>query len=334
MNDHRSPLRRIAALAVVALGMAGCAKQVTNPDSNYVLDSTYVSNPSHGGIEGRYSTQAQLIVHADAPLTLDSLADKVPVGIRGPEDSLVWTRTFEFAPGTLHGMIIDSTAASAYQVLRREGNGGFARLKDYVLNPVVRLLETRWEVYTFDDAHPSGFRPPTYVGRGVVAGGVTRSSPLTNAGELRVETVPALRYTGLPFPPDSNIAMSWDAVAGAAGYWVQIYQHGGGVVEAERQVAAQPAPLATRYVRNSFVGFMPPGVTSYQLGEPLPPGAKVLTMRPLINGREYFVRVAAVNGRGEMIAFTYGDYWFLGGITGYKRYRMGAARVQPGPQED
>ena len=334
MNDHRSPLRRIAALAVVALGMAGCAKQVTNPDSNYVLDSTYVSNPSHGGIEGRYSTQAQLIVHADAPLTLDSLADKVPVGIRGPEDSLVWTRTFEFAPGTLHGMIIDSTAASAYQVLRREGNGGFARLKDYVLNPVVRLLETRWEVYTFDDAHPSGFRPPTYVGRGVVAGGVTRSSPLTNAGELRVETVPALRYTGLPFPPDSNIAMSWDAVAGAAGYWVQIYQHGGGVVEAERQVAAQPAPLATRYVRNSFVGFMPPGVTAYQLGEPLPPGAKVLTMRPLINGREYFVRVAAVNGRGEMIAFTYGDYWFLGGITGYKRYRMGAARVQPGPQED
>jgi len=333
MNDHRSPLRRIAALAVVALVMAGCAKQVTNPDSNFVLDSTYVSNPSHGGIEGRYSAQARLIVYADAPLTLDSLADKNPVGTRGPEDSLVSTQTIEFAPGAIHGLIIDSTAANAYQVLRRERNGGYAQLTDYVLNPVVRMLETGWEVYTFDDARPSGFRPPTYVGRGVVAGGVTRSSPLTNAGELRVETVPALRYTGARSPADSNITMSWDAVAGAAGYWIQIYQHGGGVTEAGRQIAAQPAPLAARFVRNSFVGFMPAGVTSYQLGEPLPPGAQVLTSRPLINGREYYVRVAAVNSRGEMIAFTYGDYWFLGGATGYSRYRMGAARVQPGPQE-
>lgn len=317
MNDLRSPLRRVAPLAtviLVALAMTGCTKKVTNVDTSYTAP------------EGQYSTDARLIVHPDAPITVETWTDILPDG-PGPEDILASTEQVSLAPGALHGVILDGTPASGYQVLRREGNGGYAQLKDYVLNPVARFLDSQWEIYAFNDAQPSDFSPPSYVGRGVVAGVVTPTSPLTNASELVSSDIATLQYTGEATPSDSNITMSWQAVPGAAGYWIQIYQFKGGTLESILR-SVQPAPFVLSEVRNFFVGYVAAPATEYKLGEP---GAQVLLKRTLLNLVEYRVRVVAVNARGELMAFSYGNWEYVREPGLYRRFRAGATKVFPTP---
>jgi hypothetical protein len=329
MNDLRSPLRRIAPFAsviLVALALAGCTKKVTNFDAGYTAP------------EGQLSTDARLIVYRDAPVTVHTYTDNVPTGPNlgtgnpGAEDVLLSTEQVYAAPGTLHGLIMDGTPASGYQVLRRESNGGYAQLTDYVLTPVASFLDSQWEAYIFGDALPSGFSPPSYAGRGVVAGTVTPSSPLTNVSELVLTSdIPDLIYTGktgrLDRPgesPDSNLTMSWEAVPGAAGYWIQVHQFKG---NSEAQLlAAAAAPLITHDVRNYFVGYVAAPATEYKIGEP---GAIVLTRRPLLNKVEYLVRVSAVNERGELIAFSRGDWQYILAVGTYRCYRGGATKVTP-----
>ncbi len=353
MNGTRGPLRRITALAVlalVALVVAGCAKKLVTTDPNYVLDSTFVNNPAHGGVEGLYSDHAQLVVFPDVALSMDTLYDKAPIGVKGPEDSLVTTWTFPlspadlpghtftnwmipYTPGAVHGMIFDSTAANAYQVLRRESNGGFAQLKDYVLPPVSRMLGSQWDIFAFDDPRPSSFHPPTYVGRGVVSGVVSKTSPLTNLGKLTSPDVADIAYLGNRTPADSNVVMRWQPVDGAVGYWIQVYQFLTGASEETRFLASRPATFLTSSVRSQFVAYLPGGLTEYQLGQPYPPGMVVLTRTPLLMNREYFIRISAMNAQGQMIAMTRGDYrdwWYINGAgQGYYRYHMGGARVSP-----
>ncbi len=322
MNDPRSPLRRIApsaAVLLMALAMAGCTKKVTNVDAGYTTP------------EGQRSADARLIVYPDAPVTVLTYTDNVPDGPGtdgnpGAEDVLLSTEQVYVARGTLHGLIMDGTPASGYQVLRRESNGGYAQLKDYVLTPVAGFLDSQWEAYTFADPRPSGFSPPSYTGRGVVAGTVTPTSPLTNVGELAGSDIPTLTYAGETTPSDSNFTMSWAAVPGAAGYWIQIHQFKGG---SEAQLlAAVPAPFISSDVRNFFIGYVAAPATQYKLGEP---GALVLTRRSLLWKVEYLVRISAVNEQGELIAFTRGDWQFIRAPGTYRCYRVGARRVTPTP---
>ena len=333
MNDLRSPLRRVApfaAVILVALAMAGCTKKVTNVDASYTAP------------EGQLSADARMIVYPDAPITVLTYTDNVPDGPNpdngnpGEEDVLLSTEQVYIAPGVLHGLIMDGTPASGYQVLRRESNGGYAQLKDYVLTRVASFLDSQWEAYTFDDVRPSGFNPPSYVGRGVVAGTVTPASPLTNVSELggseapTQTDIPTLNCTGKAAPSSLDLTtssvlgltMSWGAVPGAMGYWIQIYQFKG---DSEAQLlAAAPAPFIARDVRNYFVGYVPAPATEYTLGEP---GALVLTQRALLPDVEYLVRISVVNDRGEMIAFTRGDWQYIRAQGTYRCYRGGAIKV-------
>lgn len=314
MNDLRSPLRRLApfaAVVLVALAMSGCTKKITSVDAGYTAP------------EGQPGADARLIVYPDASVYVETWADLKPDG-RGEEDVLTGVGQVSFAPGTLYGTILDGTPASGYQVMRREGNGGYAQLNDYVLNPVARFLDSQWEVYAFSDARPSGFSPPSYQGRGVIAGAVTAASPLTNASELMSSDITALQYTGAKVPRDSNLTMSWSAVPGAAGYWIQIYEFTGGT-EALLQ-SARPAPFVLRDVRNFFIGYVAAPATGYKLGEP---GAQVLVKRPLLYLVEYQVRVVAVNGQGELIAFSYGDWQYIREQGLYRRFPAGATAVIP-----
>jgi hypothetical protein len=321
MNDLRSPLRRIAPLAaviLVALALAGCTKKVTSVDAGYTAP------------EGQLSANARLIVYPDAPVTVYTYTDNAPDGPNpdsgnpGGEDVLLSTEQRYVAPGTLHGLIMDGTPASGYQVLRRESNGAYAQLKDYVLTPVASFLDSQWEAYTFADAQPSGFSPPSYTGRGVVAGTVTPASPLTNRSELVASDIPTLTYTGQTTPADSNITMSWTAVPGATGYWIQIHQFKGG--SQAQLLAAAPAPFLVSDVRNFFVGYVPSPATEYTLGQP---GALVLTRRGLLWNVEYLVRISAVNDRGEMIAFSRGDWQYIRATGTYQCYRSGSKKVTP-----
>jgi hypothetical protein len=296
MTHLRSPQRLLAALAALAavvLAMAGCSKKLTSVDSSYTAP------------EGRPSADARLIVYPDLPVTIQTWYIYEPYEEPGPMDWHVTSDVHYFTPGTIHGVIMDGTAASGYQVLRREANGGYLRLKDFVLHPVFRFLDSQWESYAFADSRPAGFRPPTYLGRGVVAGQITPASPLTNAAELAMSDVADLHYASNPVyrePADSNITMKWEPVEGAAGYWMQVYQFKGGKLA--KWYSSQPAPFVISDVRNYFVGFVPAPADSHKIGLP---GALVLTQRPLLTGGEYLVRVAAVDARGEMIAVTHGD---------------------------
>lgn len=315
MNDPRSPLRRLASLAavvLVALAPAGCAKKVTNVDATFTAP------------EGQPSADAQLIIYSDEPITVKGWKDVLP---DGPDagDSLFSTQRISVAPGTMYGTILDGTSASGYQVLRREGNGGYAQLKDYVLSPVARFLESQWELYSFSDSHPAGFSPPTYLGRGVVAGVVTPNSPLTNTGELMSSDITALKYTGEKFPADSNFAMSWEAVPNAAAYWIQIYQFTGKDSAAILK-SAQMAPFVLANSRNFFIGRVAAPAVAYKLGGP---GAHVLLKRTMLFAAEYRVRIVAVNERGELIAFSYGDPEYLRAKERYSSFPCGAFKVSP-----
>ena len=312
MNALRSPLFRALPAVLVLVALAGCAEKVTNVDASYTAP------------EGQYDAAARLVVYPDLPITVDTFVDLLP---DGPDsgDSLATTEQRTVAPGALHGMIVDGTAAAGYQVLRREANGGYAQLKDYVLSPVARFFDSHWELYAFVDGAPTSFSPPTYVGRGVVSGVVTPLSPLTNLGQVTSEDMVAdIVYTGDPEPADTVITVSWEAVPEAAGYWIQIYQFMGG--SEGKLLSAQPAPFVVSDVRNFFVGYVAAPASSYKLYEP---GAQVLFQRGLIMGSEYYVRVSAVDDRGGLLAFTYGDSSYIRTTGSYQRYRLGAAIVRP-----
>jgi hypothetical protein len=315
MNALRSPLHRTAlaaALVLGALALGGCAEKVTNVDADYTMP------------EGRYTTDARLVVYPDLPITVETFLDAVPDG-PDPGDSLMTTETRSVAPGSLYGVIADGTAAAGYQVLRREANGGYAQLKDYTLSPVARFLGSHWELYSFTDGAPSSFTPPSYVGRGVLAGVVTGLSPLTNVGQItNRDQVGDIVYTGNRAPADSNITMSWQQVTGAAGYWIQIYEFLGSADQ--KLLSARPAPFVLSDVRNFFVGYLPAPAGSYKLNTP---GALVLFQRGLLMNSEYFVRISAVDDAGGLLAFTYGDYSYLRSVEWYQRYRLGAAIVTP-----
>jgi hypothetical protein len=314
MNALHNPLHRTAlaaALVLGALALPGCADKVTNVDAAYTAP------------EGQFDANARMIVYPDVPIAVDTFLDLLP---DGPDtgDELQGTEQRYIARGAVHGMILDGTAAGGYQVLRREANGGYAQLKDFTLNPVARFFDSHWELYAFSDAEPSGFSPPSYIGRGVVSGVVTPLSPLTNVGNAASSEVANITYTGYAFPPDSNIAMSWSAVPEAAGYWIQIYQFMGGTQE--KLLSAQPAPFVYSDARNYFIGYVPAPANSYTLNQP---GATVLFTRGLLMKSEYIVRISAVNDQGELIAFTYGDYAYLRSTGSYLRYRLGGAIVTP-----
>src|SRR5262249_1057470 len=170
------------------------------------------------------------------------------------DDSLLETFVERAATtSTVHGYIFDYTPADQYQAFRREA-GGFRLLKDYPLQPVKRYPLGNTDVFLFDDASaaPSAFQD--YVGRGVTGGTITPSSPLTNVAQITAAPTASILYPGrtnicgdVPgigeAPPDSLLPMSWTAVPGAAGYWVQIFQFG---------VSANV--LASRFPSPAFVG--------------------------------------------------------------------------------
>jgi len=219
--------------------------------------------------------------------------------------------------------------ANGYQLFRQENGGGYRSFTDFWLSPERRFSDRSYyagasgavsmapaQVFLFSDATPAPIPARGYVGRAQISGYTGSAYPLTNLGVTPdTTTIPTVHYTGLtgtpgnpqsgPAPPDSLLALSWDPIPGAAGYWVHIYQKRLDIRVSEEAIAiAQPAPIATGKVRDKFIGFFPAPLTGYKLGEPLPPGARVLTYRVLIGLQEVFVRVSAVDASGRMIACT------------------------------
>lgn len=263
-------------------------------------------------------SSSQLIVYPDVPLTTYVFADtsggSPPVGrpVCSDDDSLLGSFQERQGTGTtVHGYIFDYSAADGFQAFREEGSGAYRLLKDYPLQPVKRYPFGQADVFTFDDpaAVPSAFQ--NYLARGVVGGAITPQAPLTNQGSITAAPTASILYLGRTnicgdtpgtgeAPPDSLLPMLWSAVPGADGYWVQIYQFG---VNANVLGSRFPSPAFVGRSIDYFLAFFPGTVTSYKLGDPLPPGSRVLTQKTLLNNADYAVRITAVNAAGQLIAY-------------------------------
>ncbi len=293
----------VAALAASALLVASCSKKPLSVD------------PSFDSPEGSPSGAARMVVWPALPTTAAVYREVAPIGA-GPEDTFLRYETFRRAPdGSLLGMVFDGTAASAFQVLRRESNGGLRQLTDFAMHSTRRWLDGKWEVYEFADPLPTS--SPSYIGRGLVAGGVTESSPLSNEARLAAPTVADIPFT---FPTDTTVA--WGPVAGASYYIAHIYQlRGAGA--ADRILSGVPAPIYRGYSRDFFLGFT---TTPQVLGRNQTFTGLVLTRRDLTQGT-YLARVAAIDSQGQLIAYSYGDSGFQAADLTYSKFPLGAATI-------
>lgn len=289
----------VLALAALALpaALAGCSKKITSADAGYTQ------------LEGTPDPSAQLMVWPDLPNEVRYYAD---LGTPGPSeaDTLLGTElVYRSGPGAVQSMLMDGGNSSGFEFFRRSSNGGFEPMRDYVVNSPRKWLDSQWELYELTDAHPSGYAPPTYMARGLLAGATTKNSPLTNPAQLAGATTRSLVYSGNLFPArsDTNFTMSWGAVPGAAGYWVHVYQFRSDATTNEAISSGTPSPVWNGKVRDQFVGYVTAPLTTYKLGTN-DPGVRVLTYKPPISGQVYLVRVSAVDANGQVVATSGTDF--------------------------
>ncbi|TMQ70880.1 MAG: fibronectin type III domain-containing protein [Candidatus Eisenbacteria bacterium] len=301
----RAALRRSAAIAsLIALCslVDSCDKKTAVVDPN-------------DGLEGIPSA-SQLVVWRDTP-TQDSVFADLGAAGPSPEDTLIATHDIYYAgPGEIRGMIFDYTRADRFEVFRRE-SGAFRPFKDFLINPSKRFLKGQADVFRFLDVPPPG-PSEQYIGRGLVEGVGAADAPKTNLAQAGGGQVAMdLQYTGATGirpdirPLDSLLTLEWNAVPGAAGYWVHVYQ-------------------LTNQGGEEIV-FLPAGTTSYHLGDPLPAGGRILTYTTPINGLDYQVRIAAVDANGQLISYTgiSGSFGIFRSETTYRKFPLGSVIVHP-----
>jgi hypothetical protein len=309
MNVSCSPPRRIAliaAVALAALAMAGCSKKINTVD------------PSYTSLEGQSEASAHQIVWPDLPASV-SLFKQRPANCDTCIDTLVSvTQVYPAGPGVINGMIFDGTAASSYQVLRREANGGYLPLYDYLLNPVQRFAQSGWKLFIWQDLRPTGFDPLTYQGRGIVAGTVTPQAPLTNVSIVGRGAVQDIRVV-----TDSLRSFEWTNVPTASGYILQVYSIKRGYPDALIYNAA-PSPFATQDHRDYLVAWLPAVRGQIQQDE-----VRILSALNFVPADRYLVHVSAVDSLGQLVGVTSGSSTDRPGPgDGYfRRFRLGAFEV-------
>jgi hypothetical protein len=354
-SARRHATLAMGAIVALSLGFTGCAKQIASVDPGYVSP------------EGTPSSKARLIVTPDIPVPYEVYLDAKNDGLT-EDDSLDVLSPYDFyasGPGAVIGTIFDSTLASAYQVLRREANGGYRLAQDFSQHPVRKWLDTEWEAYTFVDPAPSGFQPPTYLGRGILSGVVTAESPLTNAAMTASGGIADLKfdyqglYTTIDLrsgidtynPLDSaNISVKWTPVAGAAGYWISVFESKTTGSAAELLGNTLPAPIPLKKLRHFLLAYVSAPASSYIAFPTAGETADfIVTSHPIVNKQYYRLRITAVGPDGAILGYTMGDNlvvmpgaprqvgaspqntWYIA-IEGAIRLRPGV-QVETAPQE-
>jgi hypothetical protein len=336
-RTKRSP-RPLAALAVAlaALVVVGCSKKVAFDQIGGLL----VAYPEGQRGTGE-KTPSDLVVWPDVPNEVTQFYD---------EDTTTFI-VHRSGDGAVVGQIFDYFQAGGYQMFRRESGGGYRRFTDFANGAYQRWPDRSYyggtagtlvlppaQFFTFSDAAPPAVLLRGYVGRAVVSGLSSAGYPLTNLGELASgSAIPGLPFTGDVTPPDSLIDIRWDPVAGAAGYWVHVFQTRADIRTSDEAIPiGLAAPVAIGKVRDLFIGYFPAPLTAYKLGDPLPPGSRVLVYRVLAGLQPVLLRISAVDANGAMIASTglTGDMGaFLEKINEVDRlrvYPLGALVVTPG----
>jgi hypothetical protein len=317
-------LARLAMLTTLGLAPLSCAERITNLDPS-------LQPPLFP--EGQPST-AQLMVWPETPVLVFRYREgadsprgpnnqATPTNPPPPADTLLSVRqVYAVGPGVVRGMIFDDTPAERYQVFRREGPG-FRELKDFAIrrgHPLLDSLVTRADLLEFIDPEPlPGERQ--YIGRGVIGEMVATNSPLTNLARTARDTVArtllfldwAYGRTNEDTTSVEGVSLAWEAVPGAVGYWLQVYQLGSQRGEAIKQSGAA-APLYTGRTQDYLVAYVPSapvgGVESFDVVDPAP-GTRVVVQKRMVLGPQYTVRISAIGAEGELIAYTgLSDYPF------------------------
>jgi hypothetical protein len=356
---ERHPMRRALrslptlgatlALAAAVVLAVGCAKKLPSGP----VGSQLLSYPE-GNRDTLERTPSELVVWSDVPLTVEETSS---------DSTIIPRRTFTVyrtGPGVMHGVVVDYVQASGYQLFRSEDGGGYRAFTDYALTAARRWSDRSYygaaagalvlppaQFFAFSDPFPAATPLKSYVGRALIAGMTGSDFPLTNLGAAPdTAAIPPMLYTGLtglpgnpdtgPAPPDSLLDLSWQAVPGAASYWVHIFQKRADIRTSEEAIAiGHPSPIATGKVRDLFIGYFPAPRTSYKLGDPVPTGSRVLVYRVLQGLVEVFIRVSAVDASGRLIATTgsAGDTDAVqerfGQVDRRRVFLIGAKRVTP-----
>ncbi len=328
----------VAAAATLTLALASCSDRLTTVDPSY-------TNP-----EGSLSADAQLVVWAEEPVAVTRYAD-AGGGPLGPNRAPQCTERLEldlgdpvagveeFRPqghpaGSIRTMILDGTPANEYDLLRREINGGYRKVLDFPLRPTRKWLEAGWEAYDHTDPAPSGYEPASYQARGVIGEASSQGSPLTNSGETG-SPLQDITFTAPCLPCDSTFRIQWSPVPGAYRYWVHVYQFLISPTPDQLKLSSMPSPVNLVMPRDILVATMDSTVTSYRLrgaryyDHPVPAGVRVLVERGANYSQVYYVRISAVNVRGQMIAISRGDYGRTAAPSGYALHRLSAYLVFP-----
>jgi hypothetical protein len=321
----------VILLAAAGLVAFSCSKRMTGVD-----DLPDASRYPEGLL-----ANTNLVVFLDTPTILrvyrDNKDSPDSAGKFSTDDVFERTEIFRATgPGAVQGVILDSTNANRFEVYRREGPG-FQALRDFTFRPVKLFTQSHWEAYAFADPKPVASTTREYVGRGVVAGVTNATSPLTNVGQVPANVVPGdlvfTAKTGSEIPclncataidppecrrvnqcPDSLVYLEWEAVPGARGYWIQVYQLGASVSGDDIIRSGIASPLFLGPTRDFFVAYLPeatvsrppgqPDRRSYRLGDPLPEGSHQLFRNTVFNDQLYTIRISAIGPSGELLNYT------------------------------
>ena len=320
--DASRRLRWLALLATaltVLAALPSCSPKVTALDSDYET------------VEGTPSPNSQLMLWSDEGVSSYFYEDRDPAD-PDPGDILDATLVIRaYPPGTLRGMVLDSTVADAYQVFRRESGGGFRPFEGFTLLPSRKWLGTQTEAYSFADRSPSSYAPPTYVARGVVDGVATSRSPLSN--EVQLEPG-GLRNIAASARWDKEktgkLTITWIPVPGVERYLVQVYAFRSDMRSADEQVlSGVPSPLFDGKVTDYFVGVLPshpaivPPDSERVFVDSTGTDIKTILARPVVFGSGLLVRVAGLDAANRLIALTLGD---PDPIVAYRNGYMGIQR--------
>lgn len=319
-------VRLIAVAGLLAAAATGCAKKVTSVDSSFTQ------------VEGQPSSEVQLVLWPDLPVTLTQYArEQVPNSTPAEFLDIIQSETPAYAvgAGSQRLMIMDRTPASAFQMFRRESGGGYRQYQTFPLQAAHRWIDSQSDLYLTNDPAASGFAPPTYLARGLVEGAATTSSPLSNVATASLVPQPSMRYRGNLEPSDSLFTIAWDPVLGASGYWVHVYQFRANASRFERQVAGSPAPVLGGNVQDFLVAYVAAPDTAVKLPSDttrtLPASVRLFTRRTTLMGQVYLTRVTAVDGNGQVIAYLRGerDSVRVADPNVFLRWTIGAVRVNP-----
>ena len=288
----------IAALLGTLLTTA-CSKKIVDVDPAAFPEG--VASPS------------QLVMYRDAPNFVYVYHDTLPIGPSSRDQLVDIVNHYRKASGVALGVIFDFTPADDYEIHRREAGGGYARLKDFLLQPTRLWLDSQSEIYQFDDP-TVGPMDRDYVARGLIEKVANATSPLTNIAEVNNNGLVGNEITILTDTlrirrdvadtTRGNIRrIEWTTAFGAAGYWLHVYQ---ATEQNNFGLFARgfPSPVFTGRARDYLVAYVPdnggPTITFDTLS--VIAGARVLMNRPIVYQQVYEVHVAAVDAEGRLIS--------------------------------